>query len=210
MVAGCALATSASSQSLTAGEIDAAIQAAHDGREKQLILSCRALPGFGEYFKEKEDAARSTYSGSFDIVAASTAGHIALLAAAAKRLYKPFTAKDVPDDLKTTGVIVTAEPENPQTLKSGAMNFASPIEQIVIKASPKGERFVLPTSLKTEPIEWSGPGGRIIKGNRARARFAAGDIRELPPGGLDIAVVTTAGERRCGIRSGDRARVFGR
>jgi hypothetical protein len=36
-----------------------------------------------------------------------------------------------------------------------------------------------------------------------------GGVRELPAGDFDVVLVTQAGERRCKVGSGDRARLFG-
>jgi hypothetical protein len=209
-VASFAMSVASHAQTLTPEEIDKAIRAGETGRHKQLITTCGAVIGFREAFKEERVG--QVFTGSYEVTLAPTTGHIALLAAAAKRFYKPFALEQVPDDLKTLDTIVTAEPSQPyeSSTMRGSISVAAPIELIVVKAWPNRKLVVTPAEFTTEPVEWPNVAGQTLRGNRARARFRTGEILELPPGDLEIAVVTPAGERTCSIAARDRKRVFGR
>lgn len=54
------------------------------------------------------------------------------------------------------------------------------------------------------------PDGRqdSIQGNQAVAVFHLNQVKELPPGDVDIVLVTEAGERRCKIGTKDRAKLI--
>jgi hypothetical protein len=195
---------------LTPLEIDAAIRAGLNGRGKQLIVACSAVVGFGEAFKPQTGSILPL--GGFEVTFSLTTGRIALLAAAARRFYKPFVAAEVPEDLKRLAVIVDAEPQDP-SIESGQPPkaiVASPIQQIVVKGGLRGDRVVRPTEFKAEPVEWRNVFGSTVRANRAHARFDVGEIRELPSGAIQVVLVTSAGERGCLVLPGDRKRVFER
>ena len=210
LLSSLALAAPAGAQSLSPEEIDKAIVAGQTGKQKQLLVTCQAVIGFREIFKGEKTGL--DFTGSYEINLSQTAGRIALLAAEAKRFYKPFTAAQVPQDLKVTEAVMTAEPAPPELSSTmrGSISVAAPIELLVIKAWPNRKLVVKPAAFTTEAIEWPNVSGQTVRGNRARARFRLGEIAELPPGDLELAVVTPAGERTCTVPSRDRRRVFGR
>jgi hypothetical protein len=207
----CAVPAHSFAQALTAAEIDDAILAGQSGKEKQLVYTCTAVIPFREIFRLEKVGSSIMANNAFDITLSMTTGRIARLSAAAKRLYKPYTAAEVPVDLKMLAAILDAEPQEPeQSTSNGTIwySVSSPIQQIVMK-TPKGDLVVRPNDFKTEKIEWS-VGGKRVPSNRAHARFPVGQIRELPPGEISIVAVTEAGERRCSMSTGDRRRIFGR
>lgn len=210
LISSIALASSARAQQLSPEEIDQAILAGQSGKQKQLLIVCQAVIGFREIFKGERVGL--DFTGSYEITLSRTTGQIALLAAAARRLYKPFTAAQVPENLKTSDALLTAEPSSPELSSTtpGSISVAAPIELLVIKAWPNRALVIKPTSFNAEPVEWPNIAGQTLRGNRAHARFRLGEILELPPGELEIAVVTPAGERTCIVPRGDRRRVFGR
>jgi len=205
-----ALAVSANAQSLPPEEIEQAIVAGQNGKHGQLLITCQAVIGFHEIFKGEK--AGLDFTGSYEIHLSRTTGRIALLAAEAKRFYKPFSITQVPDDLKVSDAVMTVEPVAPLVSPSepGSISVAALIETLVIKVWPNRNLVVKPTAFTTEPIEWPNVAGQTVRANRARARFRLGEIVELPPGALELAVVTPAGERSCIVPSRDRRRVFGR
>jgi hypothetical protein len=209
LVLTCFAAARVSAQTLTPSEIDAAIEAGRTGKEKPLIFTCEAVVGFRELFRAEKSGQNPM--SSFAVTIALSTGRIALMSAEAKRLYKPFAASQVPAELKTMAAFFVAEPREPEPgSTSGSYIVPSLIEQLVIRTWPKKDRFVVPAEFVTAPVEWPNVGGAPVRANRARARFALGEIRELTLGELEAVVVTQAGERTCSIRSGDRKRVFGR
>ena len=210
VIACLAVSTDTAGQSLTADEIDKAIQAGQTGKHKQLIATCQAVIGFREAFSAEKLGLQ--FTGSYEVNLSQTVGQIALLSAAARRFYKPFMVEQVPDNLKTVGVVMTAEPSLPSESSTtpGSISVAAPIEMMVIKAWPNRTLVAKPIEFTTEPIEWPKVAGQTVRANRARAEFRLGEIRELTQGQLEVAVVTPAGERTCILSSRDRARVFAR
>lgn len=202
------LCASAAAQSLTPEDIDKAIRAGQEGTSKQLIATCQAVIGFGEMFKAEPTGL--AFNGSYGITLSQSAGQIALLSAAARRFYKPFLASQVPEELKTAAVYMTADPGEPYVSSTTSISVSAPIELVVIKAWPNRKLFVRPTAFTTEPVEWPNIAGRTLRGNRARAKFELGQIGDLTAGDLEVAVVTQAGERSCIVPARDRKRVFGR
>ena len=115
-----------------------------------------------------------------------TGWRIALLSAEARRLYKPYPASHVPENLRTLAVYVEAIPHDAR----------SPvIEHVVLKAKNRNN-VVQPNNVKNED------GG-------AFARFPVAGTRDLPAGDIDVVVITKGGERRCKLGAKDRARLFG-
>lgn len=210
LIASLALAAPANAQSLSLEEIDEAILAGQNGKQAQLLVTCQAVISFREIFRRER--AGLDLTGSYEINLSRTTGRIALLAAAAKRLYKPFTVAQVPEDLKVSDAVMTAEPSAPELSSTtpGSISVAAPIELLVIKAWPNRKLVVKPTAFTTEPVEWPNVAGQTVRANRARARFRLGEIVEMPPGDLEVAAVTPAGERTCIVPGRDRRRVFGR
>jgi hypothetical protein len=210
VIACVAIGAHAAGQSLTPEEIDKAIRAGQNGTHKQLIATCQAVIGFRELFKGER--AGLDFSGSYEVNLSQATGQIALLSAAARRFYKPFIAAQVPEDLKTVAVFMTADPQEPSESSTtrGSISVAAPIELMVIKAWPNRNLVVKPTDFKTEPVEWPNIAGQTLRGNRAHAKFQIGQMSELTAGDLEVAVVTQAGERSCIVPSRDRRRVFGR
>jgi hypothetical protein len=202
-----AIVPGAAAQPLTQAQIDEAIGAGMTGKQKSLVITCAAVIGFGQMFKREQAL---DPRGSFGVTMSLTQGRIAALAADARRVYKPFGASDVPADLKSAAVLVDIDPDPPDlNTETRAVWYTPSIQQVVIKAFPDRKRFVLPAALQLDPVEWKDAPGGPMKGNRGRARFNVGDVRELPPGELEIAVVTEAGERACIVPARDRRRVFG-
>lgn len=205
-----AVASSVDAQQLSPEEIDQAILAGQSGKQRQLLITCQAVIGFREMFKGERVGLQ--FTGSYEVTLSRTTGQIAVLAAAAKRLYKPFMSTQVPEELKISDAVITAEPSPPElsSTTAGSISVAAPIELLVIKAWPNRTLVVKPTTFTGEPVEWTNVAGQTVRANRARARFRLGEILELPPGDLEIAVVTPAGERTCIVPARDRRRVFGR
>jgi len=110
-IACVAFCTHAAAQSLSADDIEQAIQAGQKGTHERLIAKCQAVIGFREAFRA--ETVGVDYSGSYEVSLSQTTGQIALLSAAARRFYKPFTREQVPERLKAVGVVMTAEPSQP-------------------------------------------------------------------------------------------------
>jgi len=171
------------------------------------VSTCFATPSFGDLIKSPEPVGGVRMDGNFDVTVSTNVGRIAFLAADAKRLYKPFTAADVPDALRKPGVFVIAEPK-PPTQVGSYMSVASPVDKIVLKSKVNPDAVLQPAAFEAEPVEWSNIVGGKWKGTRGLATFGLREVRELPAGDFDVVIITQAGERRCKVGTKDRAKVF--
>jgi hypothetical protein len=193
-------------QSLDDAAIENAIKTGQTGKLNTLIWECVAEAGTG--------AAHSAFLyggshpiGSFHIVASTNVGRIAFLAAQAKRLYKPLTLGDVPDDLREPGVFVSVDPQAPKHIAN--VDLVAPlIEHLVLKSKQAASAVVQPQKLDITPVEWGNVTGGKVVGTRALATFALKAVMKLPPGDIEVVLITDAEERKCKIGTRDRARLF--
>jgi hypothetical protein len=196
----------ATAQTLTAADVQAAITAGHAKKFDHLISDCVATASFSDNLAAGM-AGGIQPTGSFDVIVSGNAGRIAFLAADAKRLYKPFSALDIPDTLLTPALFVFADPHKPNS-SAKVINVPSPVERIVLKSKRNADAVVQPETFETEPVEWSNLMGGTVTGTRALATFSLDAIREMPAGDVDVVLITVAGERRCKIGAKDRAKLF--
>jgi hypothetical protein len=186
--------------------VEAAIRAGEARRFGGLISSCVAGTGFGEGFSAQL-AGGVQPTGSYDVTLTGAAGRIATEAAHAKRLYRSFGVDDATAEMRdASAIFVIATPRAPQRSQN-TYDVASPIQHIVLKARTSTDRVAQPLEMEIEPVEWGNLMGATVRGTSAVATFAAADVRALPPGDVEIVLVTEAGERRCRIRARDRSRV---
>lgn len=194
-------------QKISDAEALAAIKAGESKKFGDLVSNCVAGAGFAENMAAGV-AGGIQRTGSFDVTLSANAGRIAYLAADAKRLYKPFTLTDIPDELRQPAVIVLVEPMKPTTSQN-TVNVPAVIDHVVLKSKAVAEVVIQPTKVDTEPVTWSNLLGGKVDGNRAIAWFDYNAVRELPPGDFDMVVITGAGERRCKVGGKDRIKLFG-
>ena len=199
----CALATPAVAQPMSSTDIERAITVGMTGKEGTLRSRCQATRGGIETFLRNSDLHPD--GEHFHVVVTLTAGRIASLAAAAKRLYKTFQPADVPQHLRVNAVFVEGEPHEP---RPSVTVIPPPIEHVVLKGN--NGRAIQPDHLKTERIaDWPGTAGSKDGPNKAFARFVPADVEELPAGHFDVVLITAGGERRCKVGEDDRERIFG-
>lgn len=196
-------------QSLNDAAVEAAIKAATAKKYAWDIPGtafCSAGVGFGGNFAASM-AGGVQPTGNYSVLLARAAGRVGFAAQQAKRLYKKFGPADVTQDLRDDSVVsVILEPNKP-TLRQNTYDVASPLEHMVIRT--KGTPTALqPTGFAITPVEWGNLMGGRVQGTNATATFPLGAVRELPPGDLEIVLVTQAGERKCKISAKDRAKVF--
>jgi hypothetical protein len=191
---------------ITDADIDAAIKAGQSKKFDHLVSDCVAKVGFGEGIGAAM-AGGIQPDAAFDVTVSANAGRVAFLAADAKRLYKTFTAADVPDSLKTPSIFVFADPQKPSR-SSNTVSVASPIDRIVLKSKAKPDVVIQPEKFDAEPVEWSNLLGGKVEANRGLALFSYSAVKELPAGDFDVVVITQAGERKCKVGTKDRAKLF--
>lgn len=190
---------------LTDADIEGAIKAGMDKKFSNLVSACDAHPGFGAIMNAGSGL---QYTGTYDVVVSANLGRIASLAAEAKRLYKPFALADIGADLRAPAIFVSATPVKPTARQKGrTIEVASPLDSIVLK-SKTSEAALQPVTFATEPVEWANVLGGKLEGTIGVATFSYDGFRELPPGDVDIVLITKAGERRCKIGTVDRTRLY--
>lgn len=192
-------------QGLSDAQVTLAILAGENNRFKHLIAECNARASFGELMGGSLEGGVQQDS-RFKVTLSGASGQIALMAAEAKRLYKRLTIADIGSDQRTDVVSLMIEPERPSSGRN-SISVAAPIEHVVLKGKSS---IVQPIRMDTEPLTWSNLFGGKVENNRAIATFNYADVAGMPAGEIEIAVVTTRGERKCKIDTQDRARVFSR
>lgn len=211
MASACALGVVVAAQgpALDDAAVAGAIQAGSTKQWRQLSAYCVAGPSLGDHISHMGRGALPT--GTDDVYVSGAAGHIATIAADAKRLYKPFDIKDVTPALRDTSVIfVTVEPRDPKPNGSHTgVEYPAPIERVVLKSKVDANRVAQPTDVQLENREFSNLLGGKLQSNAATATFSASDVKGLPPGDFDVVLITSAGERRCKINQKERDRLFG-
>lgn len=200
-------AAPAAAQSLTDAEVDAAITAGQNRKLKDLIADCTAKPGFGSAFGSAM-AGGLQPSGAYDVSFATSAGRIALHAAQAKRLYKPFTRADVTDVMRAPALWLWVEPQNP-IRNNAEFKVASPLERVVLRVKDDESAVPQPEDMSVEPVAWQNLLGAEFQGTRALVSFDLAAVGRLKSGDLEAVLVTQAGERRCSIGTKERQRLAG-
>lgn len=200
------IASSTAAQTLSDADVTTAVQAGQSKKFDHLVANCIAGAGFGAGMAAGL-AGGVQPDGAFNVTVSANAGRIAFMAADAKRLYKPFAAADVPEDMRAAAIFVFADPQKPSHVNK-TISVASPIERIVLKSKSNAEAVAQPAKFDTEPVEWSNLVGGKVDGTRGLARFDLAAVKELPPGDFDVVLVTQAGERRCKIGASARAKLF--
>lgn len=199
------LAPQARAQQLDDSAIVAAMKAGQSKKYDHLVSECVAIAGLGAHMTA--DGIVQPL-GTYTIIFAAAPGRIASMAADAKRLYKPFSVADIPEDIRSgQTVYVEALPAKPSN-SSNAIHVAPPIERIVLKSKTNPNAVVQPKHVEITPVEWSNLLGGKVAGTSAVATFAFAEVKELPPGEFDMVLITTAGERRCKVGLQDRQRLF--
>jgi hypothetical protein len=177
------------------------------------VVGCYAGPAFTDM---------SVTNGGFSVVVEGPIGRIARAAVEAKKMYKPFTAADVDEAMAADIITVTAVPSKPTFgpthiafVKTDAgdpqWHNAPLAKHIVIKTRPpKGQEPVViqPIDVTPVPASWSNAAGGTFTGTGVHAQFDVAAYRALPPGDLDIAVISDIREERnCKIGSKDVLKV---
>jgi hypothetical protein len=165
-------------------------------------------------------------TGSYDIVLSTNLGAIAFFAHLAKEDGIALGVSQVPPPFLNPAVVVFVEPRKPPSgtwsLRPRAATereVPSQIEQIVLNSRAASSVASKPEHIRIVDrsfpgLGWYqiGPDGRprhpVFEKSRGFATFPIESVKRLPPGDLEIVVVTKHGERRCEIRSKDRTRLF--
>src|SRR6266516_4214982 len=90
-----ATASLTSAQTLSDADVESAIKAGQTKKFDHLVSDCNATAGMGQGIAASL-AGGMQPNGGFSVTVSANAGRIAFMAADAKRLYKSFSATDVP------------------------------------------------------------------------------------------------------------------
>lgn len=182
-------------------QIDAAIKLGQAGKASQMLSDCPASPSFGQTMATTMRSG-PTPVGNYHVYLGTNVGRVASMAQEAKKKYLPYSKSDVPEDLLKPAVHVWIEPDEPK--KSGNLvKWTSPLKHMVLKSK---DVVVQPDKLEITPVEWVIITGKY-QGTRAAATFPIDAVKAIPSGGIDIVLITEAGERKCGIGQGDRKKL---
>lgn len=181
--------------------------AGESGRFNHLLSECTATAGFGEGLGSAIAGGGVQRTGSYTVVVSANAGRIAWLASAMKKRYQPLAVGDVPEELRTPGIIIAIEPQAPSR-SGGVLTVASAIEHVVLKSKIRRDVVAQPIRVEKETVEWSNLLGGKIEAHRAVAFFEDAAVRELPPGEFDVVIIAPEGERRCKVGRNDRVKLF--
>jgi hypothetical protein len=145
----------------------------------------------------------SQRSMGFDVCAAGPLQRIALAAREAKKAYRPFTFVDVTDALRENTWMVFAAPSKP-VLDQGTWHVTPAAREALFQ--PSGQRdgpVTRPVRLTVEPASW---GNALTKFTSAgvTAYFSPDD---LPPGSLDLIILTSGREQRYVLKESERLQI---
>jgi hypothetical protein len=145
-------------------------------------------------------------NGSFDIFVMGPIGRVAFAAQQAKAKYLSFTLENVTDQMRTLDMAVVATPQPPEIV-GGTWHRTAAATHVVLKHKKHQDIVMQPSSLELTRHEWGNAVGGKFDGQGATAVFNAAAFHALPPGDVDVVVVTDGGERRCKIGSKDRLKL---
>jgi hypothetical protein len=210
----CMVAPSVGARDLDDVAVKTAIQAGQGGKFAQWISECEAGPG-----KDRSSVSGqpNILLGGYRVVISTNSGHIALLAAEASRLQKPFDIADVPERLRSLGVYVFVDSLKPITT-ADRVYVPTGIDRVVLSSKTDPSSVAQSEAFEAEEVEWEQRGiDRTalavaqhlgIRKSRATAMFLVASLKAVSAGDLDILVHTKAGDRRCTVRTRDRLRLF--
>jgi hypothetical protein len=138
--------------------------------------------------------------GGFNIAAQGPLNRITFAAANAAARGHVFDTLTMPPEMTAPLIFITAVPLEPARVGDRWIS-TSPATSIIVRI---GMREIRPAGARIEQTGWTGRDGSRIDGAGVLGQF---DLAGSPAGPLDIAVVTSAGERRYTIASKDRSRV---
>jgi hypothetical protein len=194
---------------LNEAQVIQAIQAGESGKFQSLLSTCLATPSFGQIMTSGSSGTGGIRrDGDYTVATSSSEGRIATLASTAKKMSKPLTPAHVGKELRSNDVFVAVDSVAPSE-SSSTISVSAVIKPVVLKSKTRPDLVVQPIKVDSEVVSWSNLFGAKVDANRVLARFGGNDVRELPPGDVDVVVVTKEGERRCKIGSKDRQRLFG-
>jgi hypothetical protein len=129
-------------------------------------------------------------------------GRVAQAAADASSKYQPFSADQITSEMTAPVLEIRAVPGKPKLYSSG-WELTAPATHMVLRR--KGaDSVVQPKEITTFPWGWTNAVGGKFEGRGVFAKF---DLASVPPGDLEIVVVTERYERVITIKAKDRSKI---
>jgi hypothetical protein len=143
-------------------------------------------------------------SMQFEVCAEGPLQRIAIAARNAKKSYQPFELGNVANSMRENVWMVFAVPTKP-VRDSGEWHVTPAAKEALFQPSgQKDAPVVRPVRLTVQPQTWSNALGGTITSAGFTATFNPDD---LPPGQLDLIILTSAREQRYVLSEADRARI---
>ena len=137
-----------------------------------------------------------TGPGQYRIAVSGPLGRIRTAAAQAARQRKPFSRADVTEEMSRPLLAIAADP-SPPARRAGRLVIAPRADEVVLR--PGGvrtpRRAVRAESMVRKARDWSALGVKS-EGTELLALFPMPVLRALPPGDIEVVLVTDAGELR--------------
>jgi hypothetical protein len=182
-------------------QIKAAIELGQKGKASEALFSCTVFPSVGQTMATTMRSG-PTPIGNYRLHLGTNIGKVASLAEEAKKKYLPYATTDVPQDLLKPAVHVWVDPAEPRR-RADLVEWTPPLTHMVLKSDAV---VVQPGQLNITPVEWVIITGKY-EGTKATATFPIAAVKAIPPGGIDIVLITSVGERKCRIGQNDRKRL---
>jgi hypothetical protein len=215
------LAAFVGAQDLDHAAVERAIKAGQDNKFAQWSAECKAGVSLSDKRKVWSRALGVNFTGAFRVTLLTNSGRIAVLAAEANRQRTPFTVADVPQQFRGQAIYVLVDPIKPGRDWGGGVEVPSPITGITLRSKSAPAAVAESTTFEAADVQWedaptmmmtgNGRGGfdkNLFKRSRATATIPMESARVLPPGDLEIVVLTTGTERRCAVAAKERARLL--
>lgn len=144
----------------------------------------------------------SDSGGNFQILVRGPYGRVASAAAEAASKYQPFTPEQVTEAMTAPVLEVQATPGTPAIIGT-TWSITPPATHLVLRVKTT-KAVIQPTALETFPREWTNALGGKFEGQGVTARF---DLAALPPGDLEVVVITAQWEQARTLKASDRAKI---
>jgi hypothetical protein len=148
----------------------------------------------------------SAMNGGYDVAVVGPMGRVALAAQDAKKKYLPFARGNVTDDMRRMTLSVAIDPQ-PPSFTSGVWHHSAPATHVVVKLKGREDVVAQPLNVQLVDRSWNNAFGATFTSRGAVATFPAAAFMLMPPGDIDIVVITDYGERRCKIGKKERANI---
>ncbi len=146
--------------------------------------------------------------GNYLVILSGPMGRISGIAHQRAKAYKPFAVADVPADAAAPELTVGAYPATP-SFENGEVIQAPLAEEVLLQPHGVTDAAVTrrPLRQEKEPKTWSNAMGAQYRGVEIHASFPLSVLHELPPGDIDVVILTDGDELRYTLPEAKRKRI---